>query len=136
MYKSGRVIAFVVVFLLICSLPFIAAFGKAHGDDAQVYDLSVDQAHGDKTAQCVEPTEYMKASHMQLLQEWRDAVVRDGASEYVNGFGVLTEMSLDNTCLSCHSDHSKFCDSCHNYTGVTMDCWNCHGASDARSGNE
>jgi nitrate/TMAO reductase-like tetraheme cytochrome c subunit len=35
-------------------------------------------------------------------------------------------MSLSQTCLGCHSNKEKFCDSCHTYSGVKPNCWNCH----------
>ena len=31
---------------------------------------------------CVAPAEFMRASHMKLLAEWRDRVVRDGVRTY------------------------------------------------------
>jgi hypothetical protein len=33
---------------------------------------------------------------------------------------------LQNTCLNCHNNKSKFCDQCHNYAEVTPYCWECH----------
>jgi len=28
--------------------------------------------------------------------------------------------------MKCHTDKAKFCDRCHNYVGVTPNCWDCH----------
>ena len=76
--------------------------------------------------QCVESAEYMRDSHMVLLDEWRDAVVREGHRTYVSSTGERHEMSLTKTCLGCHTDKSKFCDRCHDFVGEAPYCWDCH----------
>jgi len=75
---------------------------------------------------CVEATDYMRASHMQLLSTWRDRVVRDNVRTYTNADGQVVTMSLTLTCLKCHDDRGKFCDRCHDYAGVKPACWDCH----------
>jgi hypothetical protein len=80
-------------------------------------------------ARCVAPVEFMRASHMKLLDEWRDRVVRDGVRTYTDGDGRTVRMSLTGTCLgSCHTDKTRFCDRCHDYAQVKPTCWNCHVA--------
>jgi hypothetical protein len=76
--------------------------------------------------QCVMPTEFMKAEHMQLLDMWRLKAVREGAREFVNPEGKTFNASLTNTCLDCHSNKAEFCDRCHNYASVRPYCWDCH----------
>ena len=78
--------------------------------------------------QCVAPLSYMRTSHMQLLEAWREDVVRGGDRKYVAFNGKVYEKSLTQTCLSaCHGSRQEFCDHCHNYSGVsTLDCWKCH----------
>lgn len=78
--------------------------------------------------QCVAPLSYMRTSHMQLLDEWRDSVVRAGQRKYTAYNGKVYEKNLTQTCLSaCHGSRQEFCDRCHNYSGVsTLNCWNCH----------
>jgi hypothetical protein len=68
----------------------------------------------------------MRPYHMDLLNQWRDAVVRDGDRIYVSSTGERFEMSLSNTCMDCHVSKVNFCDSCHNYVGVSPYCWDCH----------
>jgi hypothetical protein len=82
--------------------------------------------------QCVAPVEFMRASHMTLLVQWRDRVVRDGVRTYVDGNGKVVTMSLTGTCIgACHTDKTKFCDRCHDYAKVTPTCWSCHVAPPA-----
>ncbi|MGB6064852.1 MAG: sulfate reduction electron transfer complex DsrMKJOP subunit DsrJ [Desulfomonilaceae bacterium] len=75
---------------------------------------------------CVEPTPYMRSSHMQLLSAWRDHAVRENQRVYVSSTGKKFDISLQNTCTKCHTKKAEFCDRCHNYMGVSPDCWNCH----------
>ena len=76
--------------------------------------------------QCVAPISYMRASHMQLLLQWRRDVVRRGDRKYVAFDGKVYDMSLTKTCLGCHNKE-QFCGRCHTYAGVSGPyCWNCH----------
>jgi hypothetical protein len=75
---------------------------------------------------CVESTAFMRTSHMKLLVDWRDAVVREGRRDYVAHDGKTWEMSLSRTCMGCHQSEANFCGECHSYAGVTLDCWRCH----------
>ena len=38
------------------------------------------------------------------------------------------EMSLQNTCMECHTSKKEFCDQCHDYMAVAPFCWDCHVA--------
>jgi len=53
-------------------------------------------------------------------------VVRKGIRQYESSTGNVYDMSLQNTCMECHSNKSKFCDQCHTYTAVAPFCWECH----------
>jgi hypothetical protein len=71
----------------------------------------------------------MRANHMSLLDEWRDSVVRDADRMYTAANGHSFNMSLstgEDSCLGCHEDKAKFCDSCHTYASVDPYCWDCH----------
>jgi hypothetical protein len=75
---------------------------------------------------CVRSAEYMTAEHMQLLDVWRESVVRQAERIYVSPDGKEYNMSISNTCLDCHSNKAQFCDRCHNYVSVRPYCWDCH----------
>lgn len=76
---------------------------------------------------CVEPVAYMKSSHMTMLMSWRDTVVRQDSRDFTASDGRHYKMSLTQTCLAqCHNGKTDFCDRCHNYSAVTLPCWNCH----------
>src|SRR5271165_3573685 len=59
--------------------------------------------------QCVAPVEYMKTSHMTLLLDWREKVVRQAGRDYTAADGRHFNMSLTSTCLQqCHAAKADF----------------------------
>ena len=121
MKDRNKILAGLVVFIAVITLPFWFNMGKAA--PAPELELTA-KAKAAKT--CVMPTAFMKAEHMQLLDVWRHNVVRNGERAFVNPEGKLFDMSLSNTCLDCHSNKAEFCDRCHNYASVRPYCWDCH----------
>ena len=93
----------VVVFLLIVLFPFWYMRGKA----APMPEVELTPM-AKAAKKCVRSTEYMRAEHMQLLDIWRDSVVRESKRIYVNPEGKEFNMSLSNTCLDCHSNKLNF----------------------------
>jgi hypothetical protein len=65
---------------------------------------------------------------MHLLMDWRDAAVRHDVHSFKAFNGKTYTMSLSGTCLSssCHTNKAEFCDRCHNYAAVSVNCWDCH----------
>ncbi len=95
--NSGKiVIGVVIVFVAIFAFPFYYNLGKANAKPELKYDTPVilqwEKEHGKK--ECVEPKEFMRSEHMQLLNQWRDSVVRNGDRIYVNSQGKEFMMSL------------------------------------------
>jgi len=111
----------VIIFFIIVTFPFWYNRGKAAPQPELVLTAKAKAAK-----ECVRSTAYMKAEHMQLLDVWRDSVVRRGERIYVSPAGKEYNMSLSNTCLDCHSNKTEFCDRCHNYASVRPYCWDCH----------
>jgi hypothetical protein len=121
MHDGGKIIIGLIVGVGLLLSPFIYDAGKA----AKAPDPEL-TAKAKEAKECVEETSYMKSSHMQLLDEWRNTVVRDGERYYKAKNGKVYYKSLQTTCLDCHSNKSKFCDQCHNYVGMVPYCWTCH----------
>jgi hypothetical protein len=120
MYDGGKIIIGLIIFLIFATAPFW--YTAASGETSKAPDPKI--ITGEK--QCVEDAEFMRHDHMDLLNEWRDLVVRGGERAYTTASGRKVEMSLSNTCMSCHSNKSEFCDECHDYLGVDPYCWDCH----------
>jgi len=119
LYDGGKIITGVVIFLILITFPFWANLGKA----AYKYPELEKAA---QAKECVEATEWMRGNHMQLLDQWRDNVVRGATRVYVSQSGRQFDMSLSNTCLDCHASKANFCDRCHNSAAVAPYCWDCH----------
>ncbi len=124
MYNGGKIIIGLLIFIGFSTFPFLFTMGKV----VPIPELKLDTPEIQKMVdkRCVEPKEYMKTEHMVMLNTWRDAVVRDGARLYKARDGRTYDMSLQNTCMKCHSNKKNFCDQCHNYVAVKPYCWDCH----------
>jgi hypothetical protein len=120
MRDRAWIIAGLLLFLGVITYPFW------HGVEARATSqppVLVLPAH---EKECVAPISYMRTSHMKLLLDWRNSVVRNDQRKYVSYDGKVYDMSLTGTCMKCH-EKKGFCDRCHEYAGVgTPYCWNCH----------
>ncbi|MDH5484622.1 MAG: hypothetical protein OEY43_05225 [Gammaproteobacteria bacterium] len=79
-----------------------------------------------KSLKCVKPEEDMKKNHMSYILHQRDKTLREG---------IRTPTFSLKECINCHvpenstarfGDSKHFCSSCHNFAGVTIDCFQCH----------
>lgn len=121
MKDRGLIITGLVIFIAIVLFPFWYNMGKAAGVPEPKLTEKAEAAK-----ECVMATADMRTEHMQLLDDWRDTVVRDAKRVYHAGNGKTYTMSLSNTCLDCHSNKTEFCDQCHNYASARPYCWDCH----------
>ncbi len=121
MYNGKLIVTIIIVFVVLAAFPFL--YGKIGEGAGQPPRLELPPG-GQK--QCVEPVDYMRKNHVDLLKSWKDGVVREGRTEYVASDGKKYTMNLTNTCLNCHSNKEKFCDRCHEYVKASPRCWDCH----------
>jgi len=128
MHDTGKVLVGLGVFAVLVTAPVWYGLGPGRGK-GQPPELEKPTT----AKQCVEPTVFMRAQHMELLDEWRDTVVRDANRVYVASDGKHHTISLTGTCLGCHEDPEKFCIRCHTYAGVEVFCWDCHQKKKART---
>ncbi|MCL4558135.1 MAG: sulfate reduction electron transfer complex DsrMKJOP subunit DsrJ [Deltaproteobacteria bacterium] len=124
MYDRGKIIAGLVVFAGLTTLPFWYNIGKARvRPDPRLDTPAIRQM---KEKHCIESKRFMIEYHMQMLNGWRNAVVRDYKTTYVSTSGQYFTMSLEDTCFHCHSNEKQFCNQCHSYADVKPYCWECH----------
>lgn len=80
---------------------------------------------------CVADAAFMRRNHMQLLMHQRDETLRGG-----NRSGKYSLKA----CIACHASQisqsvnaqaSNFCQSCHTYAAVKIDCFECHASKPA-----
>jgi hypothetical protein len=157
LYDGAKILAGLIIGLAFFVSPFIYDAGKPY---KKPEPRLTEKAK--KAKECVASKAFMRSWHMQLLDEWRNEVVRkadwyyrprklarhmtldkrlldqwrhyisDGTRRYVPKTDKIYYKSLQNTCLDCHSNKSKFCDECHDYLGVHPYCWNCHIAPEEK----
>ena len=118
MYDGAKIIPGLIIFVVLAT--FAIWYGA--GDVKQVPKPEKPVGY----TNCVKPTQEMKESHMTLLNQWRDEVIREGKREQVEAGGKMYEKSLQNGCMHCHTSKEKFCDVCHSYASVRPYCWDCH----------
>ncbi len=83
------------------------------------------QANSERSATCVEPTAEMRRNHMDMLLHQRDQTMRRG---------IRTSRHSLKNCVTCHANPKTnsvlgkdgFCESCHRYAAVRIDCFECH----------
>ena len=97
--------------------------------ETRVPTPSVSKGDGE---QCVEPTDVMRRDHMNFLMHQRDATVHQG---------VRTKRHSLTGCIDCHVQRNaqgqtipvnapgQFCESCHRYAAVSLDCFECHATT-------
>jgi hypothetical protein len=124
LYNKKYIIAGLVVFVIIITLPFW--YNRAKIAVPPVLSLETPAISALAEKSCVEDKAFMKTSHMKLLGDWRDQAVREEQHQYTAKNGKVYEIGLTGTCLKCHSNKEQFCDRCHNYVGAKPSCWSCH----------
>jgi len=86
---------------------------------------ALEAGKGDK---CVDDVEFMRRNHMNLLKHQRDDTVHRG---------IRTERFSLNHCIECHASKKNnrvvgtdrnFCQGCHSYAAVSLDCFECHAS--------
>lgn len=83
-----------------------------------------------KGERCVADTSVMRRNHMQLLKHQRDETMHNG---------IRTERFSLVGCMNCHAyvnsqpvsikDERHFCNVCHQYAAVKIDCFECHAST-------
>ncbi|OED41902.1 hypothetical protein AB833_08685 [Chromatiales bacterium (ex Bugula neritina AB1)] len=98
--------------------------GVSVADDGPV----IPRGKGD---QCVADTDTMRRNHMDLIVHQRDETVIKGLRD--EPFSLVE-------CVECHAQtdvsgqplridaEGQFCESCHAYAAVSIDCFSCHAA--------
>ena len=123
-YNGGKIFFGLIIFIGLVTSPFLFNIGKSN----IVRDPKAAEIMQLMGLQCVEKKTFMRANHMQLLDEWRDSVVRKGNSLYKASDGKNYVMSLQNTCMNCHSDKNETCNACHNNIAIKHTCDGCHNS--------
>jgi len=114
----------------VAALLMAGAVGIMSACSGEPEQLAVEgSAKADKLTQCVQPTEFMRRNHMELIKHQRDETVHKGIR--------ATDHKLA-SCIECHVRHDKegnpvpvnapgqFCAACHQYVAEKLNCYQCH----------
>ncbi len=104
----------------------VALAGSALAADAPATRVPLPAVTPPAGGKCVEDTDFMRRNHMRLLVHQRDRTVHEG---------IRTEKHSLANCVSCHASRETgrvtgspdaFCEGCHRYAAVKLDCFECH----------
>ena len=111
-----RVLTVMLFSIAVLALPAVADAGRVPKPTPTI----------ETPGQCVAPVEEMRRNHMELLKHQRNRTMRMGERD--------AKVSL-NGCIQCHASKANgsvlgsrdnFCETCHAYAAVKLDCWDCH----------
>lgn len=127
----GKWVAGILAVLLLSVGAYAASNAAEKASRTAKPEIVIDRSKsGDK---CVEETSFMRKNHMKLLMHQRDDTMHKG---------IRTEKHSLKNCVNCHAsskDNSvlgsdeHFCQGCHTYASVKLDCWECHASKPKQS---
>ncbi len=129
MYDGGKIIPALVIGVCLFLSPFIynclGTAGKAPKPELT--------AKAKEAKQCVAPKEYMTPWHMQLLETWRNDVVRDGDRYYNTNENLWWDYTFDPRFIevwrrfytSSEEQGTGMAGKIH-YKSLQMTCMDCH----------
>ena len=83
----------------------------------------------DESLKCIQPEDEMRRNHMEYILHQRDITMHEG---------IRTETDSLAECINCHVEPDSngeiagietdkhFCNACHQYAAVQIDCFQCH----------
>ena len=118
--------------LAICLLA-LAPLRPVLAGDGLVPEIPKAKARFSETQECVEPIEDMRRNHMEYILHQRDKTVHEG---------IRTKQHSLVECINCHvsdaprySSEQHFCNSCHSFAAVRIDCFQCHADRPVKAGS-
>lgn len=112
--------------LLGTGVPVMAEDDASNMNSGSFYIPEAQRRFSDEQG-CVEPTDEMRANHMEYILDQRDATMHEG---------IRTKQYSLVQCINCHvsdapdapryDSEKHFCNSCHTYASVSIDCFQCH----------
>ncbi len=116
------------IFSMILAILVLSAVPALASEDLRP-ELKINRDNGDS---CVEPVEIMRKDHIKFLLHKRDETMREG---------IRTKKYSLKECVNCHANKDdegkyipvnapgEFCSSCHTYTSIKLDCFECHATT-------
>lgn len=120
--KSRHILLWYVIVIVVCG-PVMSVFADTPED------IPPPKGKYNEETLCVEPVEIMRKQHFEFILDHRDRTVIQG---------IRTKQYSLTGCIDCHitpdaqgkyarySEKTHFCADCHQFTAVTIDCFQCH----------
>lgn len=143
--------------LMACGLALLMAQGQAQTANSRTPKPVIEAARAG--TQCIADPATMRRDHPAMLEHQRDQTVRGGirgagppqaassplggGRRVASGGPTFTAKASLKGCIACHASpvtasvaksETNFCVSCHIYTAVRIDCFECHATRPAGSG--
>ncbi len=78
---------------------------------------------------CVQPEDEMVRNHMNYILHQRDKTVHDGVRTETYSLARCIDCHVqpdDEGNIAAHDSKEHFCNACHEYASVQIDCFECH----------
>ena len=82
-----------------------------------------------KGVECIQPEDEMRRNHMNYIMHQRDKTMRQGIRTETNSLAKCIDCHVqpnDKGEIASHDDKEHFCNACHEYAAVQIDCFQCH----------
>lgn len=109
--------------LLTATLLSVTGGAVAQGATGGGLQPLVEKARG---GQCVEEPAFMRRNHMKLLKHQRDDTMHGGDRTGKYSLKACVACHASQTTQSVSAQQGNFCQSCHAYAAVKIDCFECH----------
>ena len=79
-----------------------------------------------RSGPCVEDPKLMRRTHMDFLKHDRDDTVRRGIRTLKHSLAACVDCHASTTDNRVLGSERHFCQGCHSYAAVKVDCFDCH----------
>lgn len=84
--------------------------------------------------QCVDDPVFMRRNHMSLLKHQRDDTLHGGVRSGKYSLKACVACHASEASQSVSTDAGDFCQSCHSFAAVKIDCFGCHASKPPAAG--
>jgi hypothetical protein len=123
--------ALAVGLCLAAVLPAVAQTSAAPSGASQGLQPLVDKARG---GECVADPAFMRRNHMQLLKHQRDDTLHGGIRSGKYSLKACVACHASQTSQSVNAGPGDFCQRCHAFAAVKIDCFECHASKPPAAG--
>ena len=100
--------------------------GAAYAGEASTSRVAQPVIEAARGGQCVADPAFMRRNHMGLLKHQRDDTLRGGIRTGQYSLKACIDCHASKTTNSVAASDTNFCQSCHTYAAVKIDCFECH----------